>query len=94
MSETPSYCHNPVCGHRYLIHNWRHPVFIAGRCLVAGCACPLFTGRKGRPPHATDAGMEDEVYGVESLRPVGEWPFRRTDMEASQAHLRVPAPAP
>ena len=67
-AETPSYC--KVCGHRYLVHNWRHPVLIAGKCLVGECSCPLFVYSRKHPPHATDVGIEDEVYGRLELRPM------------------------
>ena len=67
MAETPSYCNE--CGHRYLVHNWRHPVLVAGRCCVPGCECALFRATKRRPQHATEDGMEDAVYGRKELRP-------------------------
>ena len=69
MLETPSYC--KVCDHRYLVHNWWHPALVAGACLVPQCDCPVFRWSAVRPVHATDAGVEDAVYGRRELRPPG-----------------------
>lgn len=69
MLETPSYC--ATCGHRYLVHNWRNPALVAGGCLVPGCDCLVFIWSAIRPAHATDAGLEDTVYGRLELRPAG-----------------------
>ena len=72
MEETPSYCQ--ACGHRFLVHDWRHPMGIGGRCLVPGCCCGVFVYTRQRPACATDEGVEHVVYGRKELRPREERP--------------------